>query len=103
MISLQEGKPLNNCKQTKAKTNQTIISADMSAESFSPAHCRHFTTIKHFHGIPGGEMDGNGAREGVRNEKMKEKEGKPTTQKSGRGYEMRQDHGRQITKKKNIL
>lgn len=29
-----------------------FVSADMAAESFSPAHCRHFKTIKHFDGIP---------------------------------------------------
>lgn len=53
------------------------MSADMAAESLSSAHYRHFRTLKHFHGIPGGEMDSNGAREGVRKEEMKEKEGKP--------------------------
>lgn len=56
--SLQRNEVLNDCKQTKAKTDQAFKSADMAAESFSPAHCEDFRTIKDFHGIPGGETDG---------------------------------------------
>lgn len=48
----RDRKLLNDCKQTRAKMNQTFMSADKSAESFSPAHRGNLRTIKHFHGIP---------------------------------------------------
>lgn len=46
------------------------MSADMAAESFSPAHCRHFRTIKHFHGIP---WRRDGGSEGGRDEGKRKK------------------------------
>ena len=66
------------------------MSADMAAESFSPAHCRHFRTIKHFHGIPwrsdggseGGRDEGKRkknqwSRNGKRDVRQKRKEDRP--------------------------
>lgn len=63
----------------------TFISADMAAESLSPARCRHFRTIKHFHGIP---WRSNGWRWCSRGREERRDEGKerePMKQKQREG------------------
>lgn len=76
------------------------MSADMAAESFSLAHCRHFRTIKHFHGIPWRRDGWRWRKRGGEEGRDEGKEEKPNEVETMRGIQRkRKDHRRKTNKK----